>query len=426
MSPTETLDNDPTGLLSEASMSALQLHQQPFRAQPAKTGASPGGTSPPEFFSDNTTDEQLADIKQALITGDDLLLILGDKGAGKSTLLRQLGEQSGLRIQCFAVNGGERFSTLNLFAGMLEAFKRKPTDKLKDILDELIPCLQSMVARNILSVVILDDAHKVSHYELTQLLSAMLYINSQDETLMRVALAASIEFEDRIPDLLPEGADLPYSSLTIDGYTPQRAAAYLASRLQGAGFQDEFPFSERDMASLVDHSNGLPRQLNVLTADVLNEKHGRLTEVMPSELETTARSSFLQSRHGKLVLGAVATACILAGLFLFLPQQDSASTASPIAQQEVEATDDPQTELVLLDQNGQAVSSVSSDSNANSSNANTAATTVDTVDSSGTNPENPQAHNTPTTVASTIEPTNAVQSSPSAPASSCTSGSPTS
>ena len=44
---------------------------------------------------------------------------------------------------------------------------------------------------------------------------------------MRVALAAPSAFEDRIPDLLPEGADLPYSSLTIDGMNDARAAIIL-------------------------------------------------------------------------------------------------------------------------------------------------------------------------------------------------------
>ena len=117
MSPQDTLDIDHNGLLSDATLSALQLRQQPFTSSPADGDA----------FSDDTTAEQLGDIKQALITGDDLLLILGETGSGKTTLLGQLGANSGLRIQCFSVKGSPRFSTMNLFAGMLEAFKRKTT-----------------------------------------------------------------------------------------------------------------------------------------------------------------------------------------------------------------------------------------------------------------------------------------------------------
>ena len=331
MSAHHALDNDHSGLLSDATLTALNLHHQPFtpvlRDALALSDEDPDDVAP---FSDAVTEEQLSDIKQALITGDDLLLILGESGAGKSTLLQQLNDNSGLRIQCFPVTGSDRFSTQTLFAGMLEAFKRTPPDKLKDILDELIPSLQAMVGRNTLSVIVLDEAHRVGQSELTQLLSAMLYVNSQDETLMRVALAATIDFEESIPDLLPDGADLPYSSLTIEGLIPARAAAYLDYRLQLAGFDQEFPFTERDMASLVDHSDGKPGELHALTADVLNEKYGHVEEPIPYELKTAAKGQgFTQTRAGKLALGALATVLIIGGLLLFMPPAEQQQLTDP-------------------------------------------------------------------------------------------------
>jgi len=330
MSAHDALDQDPSGLLSDAALLALQLHHQPFGPQVPDSSAPGEAETDPlaEPFSDSVTEEQLADIKQALITGDDLLLIMGEKGSGKTTLCQQLSANSGLRIQCFSVTGSERFSTLNLFAGMLEAFQRTPPQKLKDILDELTPCLQSMAARNTLSVIVLDDAHKVSQTELTQLLSGMLYMNSQDETLVRIALATTSDFEDLIPDLLPEGADMPYSSLTIEGFSPPRAAAYLDYRLRLAGFDQEFPFTERDMASLVDHSDGRPAELHALTADVLNEKYGRLEQSIPHELLSDAGDGFLSSRKGKFALGAVATVLILGGMLMFLPQGERQNPGS--------------------------------------------------------------------------------------------------
>lgn len=349
----DVLDHDHSGLLSDATLTALQLHHQPFTSQLSDVAAhsDDAGQQTP-YFSDAITEEQLADIKQALITGDDLLLVLGENGSGKSTLLEQLSDNSGLRIQCFAVYGNQRFSTQNLFAGMLEAFKQKPPEKLKDILDELIPYLQSMVGRNTLSAIVLDDAQLATKTELTQLLSAMLYINSQDETLVRIALGATSDFEDTIPDLLPDGADLPYSILNIEGFTPTRAAAYIDYRLQLAGFDQEFPFTEHDMTSLVDHSDGKPGELHALTADVLNEKYGRIEEAMPQELVGLQGPGFFQTRSGKLVLGAVATVLIIGGLLMFMPQgreqgrtpeDDQLAAAEP----QITVTDAP--ELVLID-----------------------------------------------------------------------------
>lgn len=360
-------DINPGGLLSDATLLALQLQHQPFTSQlqSAQTQHEDDTQVIGEPFSDTVTEEQLADVKQALITGDDLLLILGDDGSGKSTLLKQLSANSGLRIQCFAVTGSERFSTLNLFAGMLEAFKREPAEKLKDILDELVPCLQSMVGRNTLSVVVLDDAHKASKSELTQLLNSMLYMNGQDETLLRVALSASGDFEEGISELLPEGADLPYSSLTIEGLSTERATAYLDYRLSLAGYNEDFPFTERDMASLVEHSAGMPAKLHTLTADVLNEKYGRLESTLPRELGGGAAAGWLQSRKAKLALGAIATVLILGGILMFLPggertpegeestqsvviseQPVNTQTPSPASTDSGEsATDEPQTPI---------------------------------------------------------------------------------
>jgi len=365
MSSFDALDVDHGGLLSDATLSALQLRQQPFTATAADGDA----------FSDDTTAEQLSDIKQALINGDDLLLILGEEGAGKSTLLSQLGANSGMRIQCFSVTGSQRFSTMNLFAGMLEAFKQKPESDLKSLLDQLIPCLQSMVAGNTLSAIVLDDAHQVSEPELTRLLSSMLYINSRDETLMRIALAAPSAFEDHIPDLLPEGADLPYSSLTIDQLDSDRANAYLDFRLNQAGYFEEFPFSDREFATVVEQSDGLPKGLHIAAANTLNERYGEYQESIPPELLAES-SSFTSTKGGKLILGALAAVLIIGGLVLFRSPSNEVedNRYSVVEERKIEANSN---NLSLVNEGGEQ----SSDTTA----GNDASLASDDSDASGDN-----------------------------------------
>jgi len=337
MSSPAAPDTDRSARLSDTALSALALREQPFVTHTA--GAGDGAA-----FADDVTAQQLADVRQALITGDDLLLILGEAGAGKSTLLAQLAAHSGLRLQCFSVDGGPRFSTRNLFTGMLEAFKIEPPDELKQTLDELIPCLQAMVGNNKLCVVVLDDAQALAANELTTLLSGMLYINSRDESLLRIALAARPEFEDRIPDLLPEGADLPYSSLSLGPFDPARAAAYLGFRFARAGGVDELPLAPDEIAALNEQAGGRPGPLHLLAATALEDAYGvpgtqaaalgaaddsALGAHEPADAEADlplelrdhhaagAGGSFFEARFAKLALGALAGLLIVGGLLLF-------------------------------------------------------------------------------------------------------------
>jgi len=315
MSSIDNQEIDQAVLLTDVALEELQLQHQPF---------APGNG---ESYVDAIAESQLDDIKQALISGDDLLLILGPEGSGKSTLLAQLGTNSGQRIQCFSVRGSERFSTTNLFAGMLEAFKKEPPADLKLMLDDLIPSLQGMADQNTLGAVVLDDADLIPETELTKLLSGMLYINSSDETLLRVTLAAPTEFEERIPELLPEGADLPYSSLAIDAFDKDRSGAYLNYRLQQAGAADTFPFNDDELASINAEAGGRPGQLHIVAARQLNLRDENYVAELPPELKAgkkAAGGGFLNKIGGKkLLAGALALLMIFAGLFLLKPDSDT-------------------------------------------------------------------------------------------------------
>ncbi len=319
MSSIDESEIDQATLLTDFTLADLQLGAQPF----VSTDSTDSSNQSSGSFLDPIAEAQLNDIKQALISGDDLLLILGPEGSGKSTLLTQLGANSGQRIQCFSVRGSERFSTTNLFAGMLEAFKKQPPNDLKLMLDDLIPCLQGMADHNTLGAVVLDDADMVSPSELTKLLSGMLYINSSNETLLRVTLAAPTEFEERIPELLPEGADLPYSSLAMDAFDMDRARDYLDFRLQQAGFAGEFPFSDDDLAAINNDAGGRHGDLHVFAAQHLNSRDAEFVPELPPELMAgkAAKSSGKRSFGGlKLLTGALALAMIFAGLFWLKPK----------------------------------------------------------------------------------------------------------
>jgi len=317
--PHTNIDNH--SLLSDDSMGALELMHQPF-TETAADG---------ELFEDDTARSIIADINDALYGSDDVLMILGTPGSGRSILLRQLANNSQSRIACFSVKGTSRFDTAHLFASVLDAFKTPVPVDLKDALDALVPSLQGTFERyNRLSTIVLDDADQVPVDELTKLLSSVLYLNGQEEPLLRVLLSSVPEFEERLPDALPQGAEIQYASLVIDPMPKDRAKNYLEFRLNQAGYFDNFPFTDRDMQSIMEESKGYPRALNSAAALNLNAQHGDLAESsMPRELvENRGGGRFL-----KMLLGGLACLMIVAGLFLFTKNDGDRGSAAETSEE---------------------------------------------------------------------------------------------
>ncbi len=412
------LDNQ--GLLSHASMEALALEHQPFAA------ATAGG----ELFEDDATRALIADINSALYGNDDVLLILGTPGSGRSTLLRQLAANSQSRIACFSVKGTARFDTAHLFGSILDAFKTPVPTDLKDALDALVPNLHGTFERyNRLSTIVLDDADQVPVDELTKLLSSVLYLNGQEEPLLRVLLSGSAEFEDRLPDALPEGAEIRYASLVIEPLDFERTENYLEFRLNQAGYFEEFPFTDSDTQSIIDASGGFPGTINVAAALNLNEQNGSVHEsLLPPELVEKRRSG----KAIKMLLGGMACLMIVAGLFMFTQSEGERSPAAQAGNEyrTVEtvavtpASSQPQAaaELQLVDEADNSATQLASGTAITtppSTDASTASTDTSTASGSGTgnSASNTAANATGTAESGTRTASAAVPAAVQAPAS---------
>ena len=308
-------ENTGYGRLSATAMAALQLRSQPFD----------DATADLDWFADQTTLDQLNNIKDAIIDGDELLLLTGVADSGKTVLLKQLSTNSGARIQCFSVRGSERFSVYNLYAGLLEAFGLRPPVELEDALREVVACLQSMLDRNNIGVIVLDDADRVPREELHKLIDSLLYLNRGDELLLRLLMASKPEFEASIPDLLPPDTNLPYAALVIEPYSATRTAHYIDFRLNQAGHFDAFPLSDRQVHTLCNQASGIPGRINHLAANEINELYATAEARASANVAAAGATDWLSLKAVRYGLGALAALLILGALWLFMPKD----TANP-------------------------------------------------------------------------------------------------
>jgi len=296
---------------------------------------------------------------------------------------------------------------------VLEAFKTPVPADLKDALDALIPNLQGTFERyNRLSTIVLDDAEQVPVEELTKLLSSALYLNGHEEPLLRVLLSSTPEFEDRLPDALPQGAEIRYASLNIDPFDSARAENYMEFRLNQVGYFDEFPFTESDTQSIMEESAGFPGHINRAAALNLNAQHGQLPDsVLPHELvEKRAGGNMI-----KMLLGGLACLLIFAGLFMFTRNDGERSPAAKSGDDNYRTVETVDVSPVA-DSNAQELEIV--DTTGDDNENQLAANTTEVLNQSSAAAANSQPDTTPDTDTATSadESANATSSAEAAPA----------
>lgn len=304
-----SLEGVTEGTLSDYTMQELQLRSQPF------TGASAEG----ELFADEVTYSQLNEVRQAIIRGDTVLLLSGETGAGKTTLLKQLTRNSGQRLQFFSVKGGEKYTTHNLLNGILDAWKLSTPSDYEGSAKEMLLALQASLERNMIVVLLLDDADLIPDKELQLLLATIQYFNN-DELLLRIILSAKPQFEQRLPELLPKGSNLPYAVMQVEPLLASRAAPYLQLRLNQAGHFDEFPLSEKQVSTIANDSSGYPGRINFLAAQALNHLYSPFGDTTAAQNQSPGFFASLKNKTGgknlrKGIFALLGIGLIAAGIF---------------------------------------------------------------------------------------------------------------
>jgi type II secretory pathway predicted ATPase ExeA len=235
---------------------------------------------------------------QSVVTGIEerqgLLVLYGESGLGKTTLVRSYME----RMPQPTLKSVYLAEAALPFAAILKRVYQTLahdvcTDFTSDMLSALHPILLEEYQQNRNVVLILDNAHTLSHVTLANL--GLLVSLEQDNTrLIQVVLlgqpALAAELQQQALQPLQQQVAV---CATLPRLTSDESIAYIQHRLAQVTLDDAPLFSAEALYHIVKYAGGIPGLLNMLCVDVLNAGLARAERPISG---TTAKSVLIDFR----------------------------------------------------------------------------------------------------------------------------------
>jgi general secretion pathway protein A len=211
----------------------------PFRPEPDKRF----------YYAFEAFEQRLAILRRLIQGSDALILVVGEEGSGKSTLLQRILVTTDkpwkpCRVQTAGSAAVGKLSRRKQ-AGHPSAFLLQNPDG---------------------TIVLMDDAHRLSRRELRKLLRDTL-TSDPARKIKRMVLFGqprlSSNFDAVSGDVIDETA---LNKIFLPTITEEEAAAFIRHRLAVAGFTGKNPFTPSVMKNLYHKSAGLPGRVNEAAA----------------------------------------------------------------------------------------------------------------------------------------------------------------
>jgi general secretion pathway protein A len=244
--------------------------------------------------------EALATLKYGISTARGLTLLLGEAGTGKTTLLRvALHDAAQSDLLCVAL--GNPTVTRSEFVHFLAdefGLSRAAAASKVVLLRELKALLEDRRARGATTVLLIDEAQSLP-YELLEEVRLLANLETDTEKLLPVVLAGQPELADRLNE--PSLRQLKQRVAIRCTVTPlhvNAAAAYVSARVRKAGGNASKIFTREAVQQIFDHSNGIPRTVNVICDNVLLAGFAREEKPVTARLVAEVCASLDLRRDG--------------------------------------------------------------------------------------------------------------------------------
>jgi type II secretory pathway predicted ATPase ExeA len=221
---------------------------------------------------------------QLAVEDMDIVLLTGDIGCGKTTLSRALIDAFDARIHPVLIinprlSPAQLLQTVALRLGVEEEQHTK-----HGILEGINARLYELYEQGKRTAVIIDEAQLVPGRETFEELRLLTNFQLDDRNLLALVLIGQTELKGRLNKrpyrALRQRISLQFHLGPLD---EQETGEYVAHRLAVAGRTAPL-FDAGALAALYEHSEGVPRSINIIAGNALLEGFGRGAETITAEI----------------------------------------------------------------------------------------------------------------------------------------------
>lgn len=231
------------------------LHENPFALPP----------DPRYLYMGRRYQEALAHLLYGITQGGGFIQLTGEVGTGKTMMIRALLErlpaEVSVALVLYPLLSVEEF--VLAICDDLQVPRGDNSKSLKSAIDRLNRYLLDNHAQGRRTVVIIDEAHKLSHDVLEQV-RLLTNLETTKEKLLQILLVGQPELTSLLaqPDLR-QLAQRVTARYNLTPLLPAETAEYVMRRLEVAGAKHPI-FTRRALAAIHRLSGGIPRLINTL------------------------------------------------------------------------------------------------------------------------------------------------------------------
>ncbi len=230
------------------------------------------------FYLDAAREKLLNQLLHLAQSSGLLLVVSAEDGCGKTTLLSQFMQRAGSALRCCPISAGPSMTEQQLLAKM-GACLELPENLNKTAALKLLEDQAFILQRNdLLPVMLIDDAHTLPADTLALLLQLQRSDNTDENSADSPWKIVLFTHPGLTAELMQLNARMHF--IHLPAMDEQQTAKYLLHRLRMAGFKQESPFTDRDIAFIHKHAQGNLAQVHQLAHQVLLKKHTRIRKPM--------------------------------------------------------------------------------------------------------------------------------------------------